>query len=321
MNVIETSGLGKRYGDAWALRECTLAIPAGHLAALVGPNGAGKTTLMNMTAGLAVPTAGTVAVLGGQPAGSPAALDGIAFVAQDAPVYGNLSGADMLHLTANLNRSFDREFARARLAELGIGLKKKCGKLSGGQQAQLALTLALARRPRLLILDEPLSALDPLARQDFLATVMTAMADDGVSVLLSSHALAELFGTRGLVFAAWTLVAFAFGAFLGMLFRRIIPAMAVTLGVYIGLALLTWSFLRKYYVPSVVTSSPAFESGPITPQDPWVLSHWFVGSTRWTRYIPVSRFWPMQFIEAGWLLVLSVLLVAATVWLVRRRAA
>jgi ABC-2 type transport system ATP-binding protein len=192
MNVIETSGLGKRYGDTWALRECTLAIPAGHLAALVGPNGAGKTTLMNMTAGLAVPTAGTVAVLGGQPAGSAAALDGIAFVAQDAPVYKNLSGADMLHLTANLNRSFDRAFARARLAELGIGLKKKCGKLSGGQQSQLALTLALARRPRLLILDEPLSALDPLARQDFLATVVTAMADDGVSVLLSSHALAEL---------------------------------------------------------------------------------------------------------------------------------
>jgi hypothetical protein len=132
---------------------------------------------------------------------------------------------------------------------------------------------------------------------------------------------ATVFGTRGLVFAAWTLVAFAFGAFLGMLFRRIIPAMAVTLGVYLGLALLTWSFLRKYYVPSVVTSSPAFESGPITPQDPWVLSHWFVGSTRWTRYVPVSRFWPMQFVEAGWLLVLSVLLVAATVWLVRRRAA
>jgi hypothetical protein len=132
---------------------------------------------------------------------------------------------------------------------------------------------------------------------------------------------ATVFGTRGLVFAAWTLVAFAFGAFLGMLFRRIIPAMAVTLGAYIGLALLTWSFLRKYYVPSVVTSSPAFESGPISPQDPWVLSHWFAGSTRWTRYIPVSRFWPMQFVEAGWLLVLSVLLIAATVWLVRRRAA
>jgi ABC-2 type transport system ATP-binding protein len=192
MNVIETSGLGKRYGATWALRDCTLTIPAGRLAALVGPNGAGKTTLMNMTAGLAVPDAGTATVLGGLPPGSPAALDGIAFVAQDAPVYRNLSVADMLHLTRNLNRRFDQRHARARLAELGIPLKKKAGKLSGGQQAQLALTLALARRPRLLILDEPLAALDPLARQDFLASVLTAMADDGVSVLLSSHALAEL---------------------------------------------------------------------------------------------------------------------------------
>jgi hypothetical protein len=132
---------------------------------------------------------------------------------------------------------------------------------------------------------------------------------------------ATVFATRGLVFAAWTLVAFAIGAFCGMLIRRIVPAMAVTLGAYIGLALLTWGVLRKHYVPSVVTSSAAFESGPITPQDPWVLAHWFVGGTSWTRYIPVSRFWPMQLVEGGWLLVLSVLLVAATVWLVRRRAA
>ena len=131
-------------------------------------------------------------MLDGQATGSPAALDDIAFMAQDAPVYKNLSVADMLHLTRNLNRRFDGAVARARLADLGIPLKKKSGKLSGGQQAQVALTLALARRPRLLILDEPLSALDPLARQDFMATVMTAMADDGVSVLLSSHALAEL---------------------------------------------------------------------------------------------------------------------------------
>jgi ABC-2 type transport system ATP-binding protein len=192
MNVIETVGLGKRYGRSWALRECTLAIPAGHLAALVGPNGAGKSTLMNMTAGLTVPTAGTVAVLDGQPAGSRAALDGIAFMAQDAPLYKNLSAADMLHMTRNLNRRFDLSYARARLAELGIPTGKKAGKLSRGQQAQLALTLALARRPQLLILDEPLAALDPLARQDFLATVLAAMADDGVSVVLSSHALAEL---------------------------------------------------------------------------------------------------------------------------------
>jgi ABC-2 type transport system ATP-binding protein len=192
MNVIETSGLGKRYGKSWALRDCTLSLPAGHLAALVGPNGAGKSTLMNMTAGLTVPTSGAATVLGGHPAGSPAALNGVAFVAQDAPIYRNFSAGDMLHLTRNLNQHFDTPFARARLAELGIPLKKKAGKLSGGQQSQLALTLALARRPRLLILDEPLAALDPLARQDFLAAVMTAMADDGVSVLLSSHQVAEL---------------------------------------------------------------------------------------------------------------------------------
>src|ERR1700749_1925461 len=192
MNIIETPGLGKCYGKAWALRDCTLAVPEGALAALVGPNGAGKSTLMNIAVGLTVPTAGTVTVLGGQPAGSPAALAEIAFMAQDAPVYKNLSVADMLHLTRNLNRRFDEAAARARLTDLGIPLKKKTGKLSGGQQAQVALTVALARRPRLPNLDETLSALDPLARQDFMATVMTAMADDGVSVVLSSHALAEL---------------------------------------------------------------------------------------------------------------------------------
>jgi ABC-2 type transport system ATP-binding protein len=192
MNVIESSGLGKRYGSTWALRECTLAIPAGHVAALVGPNGAGKSTLLNLATGLAEPSAGTVTVLGGRPAGSPAALNGIGFVAQDTPLYKNLSVADMLHLTANLNRRFDRAYAQARLADLGIPLKRKSGKLSGGQQAQLALTLALARRPRLLVLDEPMAMLDPIARHDFMATVMTAMASDGLSVLLSSHVLAEL---------------------------------------------------------------------------------------------------------------------------------
>ena len=192
MNVIEASGLGKRYGSTWALRECSVAIPAGHVAALVGPNGAGKTTLLNLAVGLAAPTTGVVTVLGGQAAGSPAALDSVAFVAQDTPLYKNLSAGDLLHLTRNLNRRFDQHYARARLGELGIPVKRKAGQLSGGQQAQLALTLALARRPRLLVLDEPMAMLDPLARHDFMATVMTAMADDGVSVVLSSHVLAEL---------------------------------------------------------------------------------------------------------------------------------
>ncbi|HEV2255977.1 MAG TPA: ABC transporter ATP-binding protein [Streptosporangiaceae bacterium] len=192
MNVIETSGLGKRYGRTWALRECTLAIPAGHVAALAGPNGAGKTTLLNLAVGLAAPTAGGVTVLGGRPPGSPAALDGIAVVAQDTPLYKNLPAADLLHLTRNLNRRFDQPYAETRLGELGIPLNRKAGKLSGGQQAQLALTLALARRPRLLVLDEPVAMLDPVARHDFMATVLTAAAADGVSVLLSSHVLAEL---------------------------------------------------------------------------------------------------------------------------------
>jgi ABC-2 type transport system ATP-binding protein len=192
VNVIETSGLGKRYGNTWALRECTLAIPGGHVAALVGPNGAGKTTLLNLAVGLAASTAGVVTVLDGLPAGSPAALDGIAFVAQDTPLYKNLSVADMLHLARNLNRRFDQHYAETRLADLGIPLKRKTGRLSGGQQAQLALTLALSRRPRLLVLDEPVAMLDPIARHDFMATVMTAMAADGVSVVLSSHVLAEL---------------------------------------------------------------------------------------------------------------------------------
>jgi ABC-2 type transport system ATP-binding protein len=192
MNVIETSRLSRRYGSTWALRDASLAVPAGDVVALVGPNGAGKTTLLNLVVGLARPTAGTVTVLGSEPAGSPAALEDIAFVAQDAPLYKNLPVADMLRLTGYLNRRFDGGYARERLAELGIPPKRKAGKLSGGQQAQLALTLALARRPRLLVLDEPLANLDPLARHDFMATVLAAAVEHGMSVVLSSHVLAEL---------------------------------------------------------------------------------------------------------------------------------
>ena len=192
MNVVEASGLGKRYGRTWALRDCTLEVPAGSVTALVGPNGAGKTTLLNLAVGLSAPSAGAVTVLGGTRAGSPAALDGIAFVAQDTPLYTTLSVANMIHVTRGLNRRFDQPYAMARLDELGIPLKRKTGKLSGGQQAQLALTLALARRPRLLVLDEPVAALDPVARHDFMATVLAAATTDGVAVLLSSHVLTEL---------------------------------------------------------------------------------------------------------------------------------
>jgi ABC-2 type transport system ATP-binding protein len=192
MNVVEASGLGKRYGGTWVLRECTLEIPAGGVTALVGPNGAGKTTLLNLAVGLTAPSAGAVSVLGGSRAGSPAALDGIAFVAQDTPLYKNLSVADMIYMTRSLNRCFDQRYAKARLDELGIPPRRKAGKLSGGQQAQLALTLALARRPRLLVLDEPVAALDPVARHDFMTAVLAAASAGGMSVLLSSHVLAEL---------------------------------------------------------------------------------------------------------------------------------
>jgi ABC-2 type transport system ATP-binding protein len=192
MNVLEANGLSKRYGGTWALRECTLTIPAGHVTALVGPNGAGKSTLLNLAVGLAAPSAGEVTVLGGRTPGSPRALDGIAFVAQDTPLYKTLSVTDMVHLTRNLTRRFDQPYAQARLAGLGIPLKRKAGKLSGGQQAQVALTLALARRPQLLVLDEPVAMLDPVARHDFMATVLAAATADGVSVLLSSHVLTEL---------------------------------------------------------------------------------------------------------------------------------
>jgi ABC-2 type transport system ATP-binding protein len=192
VNVIETEGLGRRFGTQWALRECTLTIPQGHLVALVGPNGAGKSTLLNLVMGLTTPTAGRVTVLGGLPAGSPGALDGIGYVAQDMPLHRSYSVGDTVHLARNLNRHFDSAYARRRLAELGLADRQKAGSLSGGQRAQLALTLALARHPSLLVLDEPTAPLDPLARHDFMATVMTAMAEDGLTVVLSSHLLSEL---------------------------------------------------------------------------------------------------------------------------------
>jgi len=190
--ALEASGLGKRFGSTWALRDCGLSVPEGHVVALVGPNGSGKTTLLHLAVGLATPTTGRVRVQGGLAAGSLEALERVAFVAQDTALYPSLSVADMLHLARNLNADFDSGRAEARIAELDIPSARKVGKLSGGQRAQVALTLALAKRPRLLILDEPLSSLDPLARHDFMAALMTAVAEDGISVIFSSHVVSEL---------------------------------------------------------------------------------------------------------------------------------
>jgi ABC-2 type transport system ATP-binding protein len=190
--VVQAAGLGKRYRRHWALADCTLDIPAGHVTGLVGPNGAGKTTLLHLAVGLLTPTAGSITVLGRPPAADRAQLARVGFVAQETPVYAHLSVADHLRLGARLNPGWDAAVAASRITELSLDPAKKAGKLSGGQRAQLALTLALAKRPELLILDEPVASLDPLARREFLQTLMAAAAEHGLSVVLSSHVVADL---------------------------------------------------------------------------------------------------------------------------------
>ena len=190
--VIEAQGLGKRYRRLWALAECTLSVPAGQVVGLVGPNGAGKTTLLSLATGMLAPTAGTITVLGGRPAAGPAQLARVGYLAQDAPVYAGLTVADHLKLGAHLNPGWDVRLARDRIGRLGLDPGQKAGTLSGGQRAQLALTLAVAKRPELLILDEPVASLDPLARREFLRDLMESVAEQGLSVVLSSHLVGDL---------------------------------------------------------------------------------------------------------------------------------
>ncbi|MGH3414982.1 MAG: ABC transporter ATP-binding protein [Actinocrinis sp.] len=190
--ALETEALGKRYGRAWALQDCSLRLPTGRIAALVGPNGAGKTTLLHMAVGLSRPDAGSVRVFGGDPRSGAAALAQIGFVAQDLPLYLDFTPADLIKMGGKLNKSWDAALARDRLAQLSIPPDKQVGKLSGGQRAQVALALALAKRPRLLLLDEPIASLDPLARHEFMQALMGAVYDTGATVLLSSHLLADL---------------------------------------------------------------------------------------------------------------------------------
>jgi len=190
--VIETEGLGKRYRKLWALADCTLSIPAGHVVGLVGPNGAGKTTLLSLATGMLAPTTGTIRVLGGRPAAGPAQLARVGYLAQEAPVYAGLSVADHLRLGAHLNPGWDAALARRRIDQLDLDPGRRAGKLSGGQSAQLALTLALGKRPELLILDEPVASLDPLARREFLQDLMETVAEQQVSVVLSSHLISDL---------------------------------------------------------------------------------------------------------------------------------
>jgi ABC-2 type transport system ATP-binding protein len=190
--VLETSGLGRKYGRRWALRDCTLAIPAGRVVGLVGPNGAGKSTLMHLAVGLLTPTSGTIRVFGQRPGDGPAQLSRTGFVAQDTPVYASLSVADHLRAGAWLNATWDSDLAGRRIGQLGLDPRQRAGSLSGGQRAQLALTLAIAKRPELLVLDEPVASLDPLARREFLQSLMEVVAEHGMSVVLSSHLITDL---------------------------------------------------------------------------------------------------------------------------------
>jgi|CZKT01.1.fsa_nt_gi ABC-2 type transport system ATP-binding protein len=191
--ALRADRLGRRYGQVWGLRDCTLELPAGAVAALVGPNGAGKTTLLEMIIGLLEPTEGQVSVFGVTSHAHVAArLARVGYLAQDHPLYRDFSVADMFHLGRAMNPSWDQGLAQARMDALGIPLKRKVKTLSGGQRAQVSLTMALAKRAPLLVLDEPVSSLDPVARLEFMREVMASVAGTGLTVIIASHVVSEL---------------------------------------------------------------------------------------------------------------------------------
>jgi ABC-2 type transport system ATP-binding protein len=190
--ALEAASLGRRYGGKWALRDCSLSLPTARVVALVGPNGAGKTTLLHLATGLLQPTSGSIRILGEMPGANPDILGRVGFVAQDMPLYRSFTVSEMLLLGEKMNRTWDMNLALDRIESLDIPLTQKIGTLSGGQRSQVSLGMALAKRPELLLLDEPLASLDPLARRDFLSALMESVADDGVSVVLSSHLVTDL---------------------------------------------------------------------------------------------------------------------------------
>jgi len=190
--VLQARGLGKKYGRTWALSDCTLEVPAGRVVGLVGPNGAGKSTFLNLAVGMLTPSAGEIEVLGAKPTGADVQRAKVGFVGQDTPTYAGLSVADHLRLGARLNPEWDAALADERITRLGLDPKQRAGRLSGGQRAQLALTLGVAKRPELLLLDEPVSSLDPLARREFLQDLMEAVAEQELSVVLSSHLVSDV---------------------------------------------------------------------------------------------------------------------------------
>ena len=191
--ALETVGLAKRFGRKWGLRDCTLTIPAGRVAALVGPNGAGKSTLLRMAAGLSRPTSGSINVLGDVPGHENAALlKRVGYLDQERPLYRGFRVAEMLRFGEGTNPTWDMESAHSYVEQLGISLRDRVDSLSGGQRAQVALTMSLAKQPDLLLLDEPAAALDPVAREDLLRLLMRQVAERDTTVVLSTHALGDV---------------------------------------------------------------------------------------------------------------------------------
>jgi ABC-2 type transport system ATP-binding protein len=191
-DAVVTEALGRRYGRFWALHDCTFALPAGSVTAVVGPNGAGKTTLLNMLVGLLSATTGRLEVFGRPVRSRPEFLAQVGYLGQNCPLYRDYTVNDLMHFGASMNPAWDGRAARDRLERAGVPMNRRAGKLSGGQQAQVGLALAVAKRPQLLVLDEPLAALDPLARRDFLKSLMDSAATSGMTVVLSSHLIGEL---------------------------------------------------------------------------------------------------------------------------------
>ena len=196
--ALEAAAVGKRFGrrrgaGGWALRDCGFRLPAGRVCAVVGPNGAGKSTLLALAAGLLVPTEGRVTVLGTDPA---SARTRVGFVAQDKPLYPHLTVAETLRMGADLNPGrWDARTAERIVADGDLGAKTKIRALSGGQRTRVALALALAKRPELLLLDEPMADLDPLARHELMGVLMAQAAQYGTTIVMSSHVVAELEGS------------------------------------------------------------------------------------------------------------------------------
>ncbi|AHI01300.1 ABC transporter ATP-binding protein [Kutzneria albida] len=185
--AVTVERLAKRYrGGVWALDDCTLSVPSGRVAALVGMNGAGKTTLLSIMAGLLRPTSGEVRLREGG--------ERVSLVAQDRPLYRSFTPAEMLMAGRQLNEVWDQERAVRWLRRFDIPLDRPCGKLSGGQQAQVSFAVALGARPSLLLLDEPLANLDPLARREVTRELLAEVVDGDMTVLMSTHVIAELVG-------------------------------------------------------------------------------------------------------------------------------